>query len=114
MALSETENVQIRGVFLAVNGKIKHSKPGPEAGLARDLRALLVAKEVSPEHPGAIMRNGKVDNRSFGNDPGRIYPIMAGIVVTLDLKQIDRIADPRHLIKVAQIAPQVRIVHNPP
>ena len=56
------------------------------------------------------MRKCEVDHGSYGNDAGGIDGAMTLVVVPLDVPQVDRVRDPGHLIELAQVTRQVRIV----
>ena len=64
--------------------------------------------------PRTVMRRGVVDRGPGRHDPRRIDRRVAAVIVRLDVVQIDRPGNARHLIEVAQIVGQVRIVGDPP
>jgi len=58
------------------------------------------------------MRQREVKPRSFRHDAGGIDMGMAGIIMALDMIQVHRLADARHLAQVAQIIGKVGIIDN--
>src|SRR5258708_2412944 len=68
------------------------------------LRISPAAKRLEP----AIMRHAEIDRRTLRNDPGWIDRRMTGVIVPLDLCEVDGLRDARDLVQLAQIVPQVR------
>src|SRR5688500_4408435 len=61
-----------------------------------------------------VMRGVEDQQRPKRHDARRIYPLMAVIIVLLDVLEIDGVLDPGNLEKVAKIAGQVRVFGDPP
>ena len=60
------------------------------------------------------MRRIEVERRADGHDAGRIDRGVAVIVVPFYVVHVDRLGDPRHLVKIAQIVRQARVVLDAP
>ena len=55
------------------------------------------------------MRSAKIDHRPSRDDPRRVNPRMAGVVMPLDLREVHRLRHSRHLVQLARIVRQMRI-----
>src|SRR5690606_2053220 len=69
-------------------------------------------QESGPVHSTPPMRGGEVDLGTDRNDAGRVDRGMAGVVVPLDMLQVDRIRNARHLVELAGVGPEVGEVHQ--
>src|SRR5215208_3404659 len=58
------------------------------------------------------MRFGKVEDRPLRHYASRVDALVAPVVVLLDVVHVDRLCNAWSLIKILQIAPQVRVVHD--
>ena len=56
------------------------------------------------------MRPIEVQLRAHGHDAGRVDGRMATVVVMLDVRHVDGIRDSRHLVELAKVAREVRII----
>src|ERR1700728_457892 len=63
--------------------------------------------------PAAVGR-GEVDLRPEGDDPRRVDHCVGHVVVALDLVERNRLGDPGELVELARVAPQLRVVDDPP
>src|SRR5829696_9226198 len=52
--------------------------------------------------------------RAGRDDPLGVQGVVRRVVVLLDLGEVDRLGDPRLLVEVAGVGPQVRVVDDPP
>jgi hypothetical protein len=59
------------------------------------------------------MRRPKVLRRSDWDNPGRINIVVSKVVMALDVIEIHGIGYPIDLVKVTEVAAQVRIVNDP-
>ena len=103
--------LQKRGLFrTAYEGKT----------LARALRPRLAGERVQgsgapgglalAHEPVAVMRRGEVELGAERHDAGRVHLALAAVVVPLDVIDADGLGDARHLIEIAEIIRQVRVV----
>ena len=60
------------------------------------------------------MRSAEIVRRTLRDYPGRIDGRVAGIVVPLDLIEVDGLGDARDLVQLAQVVPQIWIVDDAP
>ena len=60
------------------------------------------------------MRRRIIDLRPDRHDARRVDRRVAAVIVRLDVVQVDRLGHARHLVEVAQVVRQVRIVGDPP
>jgi|TARA_R100000322_G_scaffold22153_3_gene14748 DNA-binding transcriptional regulator/RsmH inhibitor MraZ len=56
------------------------------------------------------MRGIEVEDRPGGDNARRVDRLVAAVMVLLDVGEVHRLRDARHLIKLAQIVRKVRIV----
>jgi hypothetical protein len=61
-------------------------------------------------HPIAVVWRVKIYDMTQWYYTRRIYRCVAHVIVALDMDEIDRLAQFWSLIKIARIAPQVRII----
>ena len=61
-----------------------------------------------------IVRRQPVDDRAFRHDARGIDVVVRHVVVTLDVIEVDGVTETWPLEEVARVAPQVRIVDQPP
>src|ERR1700676_942687 len=62
----------------------------------------------------AAMRAREIKRGTKRNDARRINIRVRHIIMTLDVIEVDRLRDPRLLIKIHQVALQIRIIDHPP
>src|ERR1035441_7474868 len=75
-------------------------------------RSCVPAREASK--PCAVVRRGKVELRPDRHDAGRVHLALAVVIVPLDLLQAHGLGYARHLIEIAHVIRQVRILVNVP
>ena len=56
------------------------------------------------------MRAREIELRSERHDAGRVDMLVAHVVVPLDVIEIHRVRDPRHLVEVPDVFREVRII----
>src|SRR5258707_10234759 len=61
-----------------------------------------------------VVVGGEIDRGTLRDDPCRIDRRVTGVVVPLDLIEVDGIGDARDLVQLAQIVPQIWIVDDAP
>ena len=69
---------------------------------------------VCSAEAAAVVRQCEVDQRPDRHDPGRIDTAVAAVIVTLDMVEVHRLGDARHLIEIAQVIPEIGIVDDAP
>ncbi len=69
---------------------------------------------VRSAEPPAVVRQREVEQRTDRHDAGRVDVAVAAVIVPLDVIETDGVGDARHLIKIAQIIPQIWIVDDAP
>ena len=60
------------------------------------------------------MRASEIQERTDGDDAGRIDVVMRDVIVPFDMVEIDRISDACHLVQVLEITGEVRVIHDAP
>src|SRR5512145_1822515 len=80
-------------------------------GRVRTHATRFVARSPTSSPP---VRPVEINERPARHDPARVHPQMALEVVPLDVLEVDRPCDPRVLVQIAGVRPQVRIVREPP
>src|ERR1700722_6049336 len=60
------------------------------------------------------MRGVEIDRGTLRDDAGWIDGRVAGVVVTLDLIEVDGLGDARDLVQLAQVVPEIWIVDDAP
>lgn len=68
---------------------------------------------MSLDKPIAAMRLFQIQDRSFGHNSSWIDLGMAHVIVALDVIEIAGFLNTRKLVDIAQIPPEVGVVHNP-
>src|ERR1700733_6662748 len=98
-------------------------QPRPMAARRRpDAPRLRISKVRLPcserQQPGNILATFgwlvKVEHGPDGHDTCRVYPLVALIIVPLDMHEVHRRRDTGDLIYVARIGPQILVVDHPP
>ena len=54
-----------------------------------------------------------VDIRALGHDPGRVHAFMAAIIVLLGLRKVQSLGNPRPLVELAGIGPEIGKLDQP-
>src|SRR5260370_840561 len=75
---------------------------------ARDPGAMAAPRRASREAGAQLL--DQLELRSERDDPTRVQLRMAGIIVALDVREVDRAGDAREGIELAQIARQVLVI----
>src|SRR5690348_6643881 len=57
-------------------------------------------------------RRRKIEPRSDWDDAGRIYGAVAAVIMRLDVIEVNRLADARHLIERARVVPELGEIHQ--
>src|SRR6185503_14896204 len=63
---------------------------------------------------GAVVRRGEVELRTERHDAGRVHLALAPVIVMLDLIEAHHLGDAGHLVEIAQVVRQVRILVDVP
>src|SRR5471030_21494 len=62
--------------------------------------------------PPPIVGRGEIELRPHRYDAGWVHVALAAVIMPLDLLQVDGLGNARHLIKLAYVIRQIRIVGN--
>ena len=73
-----------------------------------------IRRRDSAHEPVAVVRRGEIELGAERHDAGRVHLALAAVIVPLDVIDVHGLGDARHLIEIAQIVRQVRIVDDAP